>query len=105
MYKFCFFVPEAHVEEVKQAVFATGAGRIGNYDHCCWQVLGQGQFHPLEGSDPAIGRQGEISHVPEWKVEMVVSDEFIHEAVKAMKVAHPYETPAYDVWRLSDIVF
>lgn len=105
MYKFCFYVPESHVDEVKQAIFATGAGRIGNYDQCCWQVLGQGQFRPLEGADPAIGTEGELEFVPEWKVEMVVTDEHIHDAVKAMKAAHPYETPAFDVWRLSDMVF
>ncbi len=105
MYKFCFYVPESAVDEVKQAIFATGAGRIGNYDHCCWQVLGQGQFRPLAGSDPAIGTHGELEYVAEWKVELVVADEFIHSAVKAMKAAHPYETPAYEVWRLSDLVF
>ena len=105
MYKFCFYVPESHVDEVKQAVFATGAGRIGNYDQCCWQVLGQGQFRPLDGSNPTIGEQGALEYVNEWKVELVVADELIHSAVKAMKAAHPYETPAYDVWRLSDMVF
>ncbi|MEH6542063.1 MAG: hypothetical protein V7748_18580, partial [Halopseudomonas sp.] len=52
MYKLCFFVPASHVEQVKQAVFAAGAGRLGNYDSCSWQVLGQGQFRPLSGSEP-----------------------------------------------------
>ncbi|MCP4598719.1 YqfO family protein [Neptuniibacter sp.] len=103
MYKLSFFVPEQDLEQVKTAVFATGAGRIGNYDSCCWQVLGLGQFRPLEGSDPHIGQQGEVETVAEWKVELVCSDELIHQAVAAMKEAHPYEEPAYDVWKLEDI--
>jgi len=102
VFKLSFFVPEENLEQVKEAVFATGAGRIGNYDCCCWQVLGQGQFRPLEGSDPHIGQQGNIETVPEWKVELVCSDELIRQAVAAMKAAHPYEEPAYDVWRLED---
>ncbi len=103
MYKLSFFVPEEDLEQVKSAIFSTGAGRIGNYDSCCWQVLGLGQFRPLEGSDPYIGQQGEIETVAEWKVELVCSDELIHQAVAAMKEAHPYEEPAYDVWKLEDI--
>jgi len=105
MYKLCFYVPDSHLEAVKKAVFAAGAGRIGAYDSCCWQVMGQGQYRPLEGSQPFIGQVGQVQHVPEWKVEMVVADELIHDSVKAMKKAHPYETPAYDVWRLSDMQF
>lgn len=105
MYKLCFYVPESHVETVKDAVFAAGGGRIGDYDCCCWQSLGQGQFRPLEGSQPFLGQSGMLERVAEWKVEMVVADEKIHDAVKALKTTHPYETPAYDVWRLSDLVF
>lgn len=68
-------------------------------------MLGQGQYRPLEGSQPFIGQTGQVQHVPEWKVELVVADELIHDSVKAMKKAHPYETPAFDVWRLSDMQF
>lgn len=103
MFKLSFFVPEENLEQVKKAVFATGAGRIGNYDSCCWQVLGLGQFRPLEGSDPHIGMQGKVETVSEWKVELVCSDDLIHQTVAAMKKAHPYEEPAYDVWKLEDI--
>ncbi|HBM22588.1 MAG TPA: NGG1p interacting factor NIF3, partial [Alcanivorax sp.] len=63
VYKLCFYVPEEHAEAVKNAVFEAGAGRIGNYDCCSFQVAGQGQFRPLEGSDPYIGGQGEIETV------------------------------------------
>jgi hypothetical protein len=105
MYKLCFYVPESHLEPVKKAVFAAGGGRIGAYDSCCWQSLGQGQFRPLAEADPFIGEVGRVEHVSEWKVEMVVADELIHDAVRALKQAHPYEMPAYEVWRLSDLVF
>jgi hypothetical protein len=105
MYKLCFYVPETHLEEVKKAVFAAGGGRIGAYDSCCWQALGQGQFRPLEGSQAFIGQMGRVEQVAEWKVELVVVDELIHDAVKALKNHHPYETPAFQVWRLSDIQF
>lgn len=103
MYKLSFFVPEDHLEDVKTAVFATGAGRIGDYNHCCWQVLGQGQFRPLKGSNPFIGNQGDLETVSEWKVELVCEDQLITAAVSALKRAHPYEEPAYDVWVLEDI--
>jgi len=100
MYKLCFYVPESHAEEVKAAAFAAGAGRIGDYDSCCWQVLGQGQFRPLEGSQPYIGQTGAVETVPEFRVEMVCEAQFIKAAVAAMIAAHPYEEPAWDVVQL-----
>lgn len=103
MYKLAFFVPESHVEQVKSAVFAAGAGRIGAYDQCSWQVLGHGQFRPLDGSQPFIGQSGVVEHVQEWKVELVVADKLIQQVVVALKQCHPYETPAYEVWRLEDL--
>lgn len=102
MYKLAFFVPASHVEVVKQAVFAAGGGRIGDYDHCAWQTLGQGQFRPLDGSQPFLGQAGQVEVVEEWKVELVVADELIVQVVAALKQSHPYETPAYEVWRLAD---
>ncbi|CAD5108091.1 Nif3-like dinuclear metal center hexameric protein [Zestomonas carbonaria] len=105
MYKLCFYVPESHLDAVKSAIFEAGGGRIGNYDSCCWQVLGQGQFRPLQGSQPFLGQTGQVERVAEWKVELVVADELIHAAVKALRKAHPYETPAFEVWRLSDLLF
>ena len=103
MYKLAFFVPASHVEVVKAAVFAAGGGRIGAYDHCAWQTLGQGQFRPLDGSQPYLGQTGQVEVVEEWKVELVVADELIAQVVAALKASHPYETPAYEVWRLVDI--
>lgn len=103
MYKLAFFVPESHLETVKAAVFATGAGRIGDYDSCCWQSLGQGQFRPLAGSQPFLGRQGEVERVAEYRVELVCADDLLRPAISALKAAHPYEEPAYDVWQLAEL--
>lgn len=102
MYKLAFFVPASHVEVVKAAVFAAGGGRIGDYDHCAWQTLGQGQFRPLDGSQPFLGQNGQVEVVEEWKVELVVADDLIAQVVAALKQSHPYETPAYEVWRLAE---
>ena len=103
MYKLCFYVPPSHLEQVKAAVFTAGGGRIGAYDGCCWQVLGQGQFRPLAGSQPFIGQTGQVEQVAEWKVELVVADPLVQAVVQALCEAHPYETPAYEVWRLTEL--
>lgn len=104
MYKIAFFVPESHLEHVKQAVFNAGAGKIGNYDCCCWQVKGIGQFRPLEGSQPFLGESGQVEKVDEWKVELVCSQERLQAAIKALREAHPYEEPAFDVWSLETVL-
>ena len=103
MYKLAFFVPLDAAQSVKDAIFATGAGRLGNYAACCFQTRGTGQFHPLTGADPHIGRVDTLTHVDELKVELVCHDELIHAAVAALRLVHPYEEPAYDVWQLADI--
>ena len=100
MYKLAFFVPAEDAEAVKTAVFASGAGRIGDYEACCFQTAGIGQFRPLGGADPHIGQVGALSLVEELKIEMVCQDALIGDAVAALKQAHPYEEPAYEVWRL-----
>ncbi|MGV6807846.1 MAG: NGG1p interacting factor NIF3, partial [bacterium] len=90
MFKLVFFVPASHLEVVKQAVFSAGGGRIGRYDRCCWQTLGQGQFRPLDGSQPFLGESGQTESVEEYRVELVCEDALIRAAVAAMKGAHPY---------------
>jgi hypothetical protein len=97
MYKLGVYVPDTHVEQVKSALFAAGAGRIGNYDSCCWQVLGQGQFRPLVGSNPHLGQQDAVEVVPEWRVELVCADEVLPAVIAALRASHPYEEPAFDV--------
>ncbi len=102
MHKICFFVPVGREEPVKAAMFEAGAGRIGNYDRCCWQTLGQGQFRPLPGSHPAIGELQRLQTLPELKVEMICDDEHLEAAIQALLRTHPYETPAYEHWRIQD---
>jgi structural toxin protein (hemagglutinin/hemolysin) RtxA len=103
MYKLGFFVPARHLEQVKTALFEAGAGRIGNYDSCCWQTLGQGQFRPLNGSNPTQGEQGAIETVPEYRVETVCEDAVLRDVVAALRASHPYEEPAFDVVQLVDV--
>ena len=103
MYKICVYVPENSVEKVKLALFEAGAGRIGDYDSCCWQTDGIGQFRPLDGSTPAIGSIDRLEHVYEVKLEMVCEDSLIKIVIEALRETHPYEKPAYDVWQLADI--
>lgn len=99
-YFLCFYVPKSHVEIVKTAVFNAGAGSIGDYRRCAWQVLGQGQFCPADGAHPFIGEVGELEVVDEYKVEMVCSAQDIRSAVNALKAAHPYEEPVYHVLQI-----
>lgn len=102
MYKICFYVPTDHAETVKNAMFAQGAGKIGEYSCCAWQILGEGQFMPLEGSHAFIGTKHQIEKVSEYKVEMVCAAEHIKNAIAALKKAHPYEKPAYQVFKLEE---
>jgi len=102
-YKLAFYVPVAHAVAVKRAIFATGAGSIGNYRNCAFQVRGQGQFSPMEGANPAIGEVGKEEIVEEHKVEILCSDEEnTRDAVRELKKAHPYEEVAYEVYKVED---
>lgn len=103
MYKVVVFIPESRLEAVKQAMFAAGAGKMGRYDQCCWQTLGAGQFCPMEGSNPFVGEQGRVETVAEYRVEMICEEPRIGSVLAALKDAHPYEHPAYDVIRLEDL--
>ncbi|GGB36225.1 hypothetical protein GCM10011502_06610 [Oceanisphaera marina] len=104
MYKLVFFVPESHLAEVKAAVFATGAGKIGDYEQCCFETRGTGQFRPLANATPFIGQAGALEQVAEVRVELVCDDALIRPAIAALRKAHPYEEPAFDVWQLSDLM-
>ena len=99
LFKIEFYVPEEQLQRVKQAMFDAGGGRVGDYDCCAWQVLGEGQYKPGEGSNPFKGEQGNLEILSEYKVEMVCAEEFMAEVVRAMKDSHPYEEVAYSVVR------
>ena len=100
MYMLSFLVPEQSLEAVKNAIFLTGSGTIDAYTNCAWQTLGEGQFMPLAGSNAFIGEINKLEKVAEYKVEIICTEEQIRNAVTALKQAHPYETPAYQVIKI-----
>lgn len=102
MHKIVVFVPHSHLEAVKLAMFDAGAGKMGRYDQCCWQVHGHGQFRALEGSDPYVGEHGKVHVEYEWRVEMISEADKTKQVVDAMKQVHPYEEVAYEVYQLLD---
>lgn len=95
-YKLCIYIPASHLEKVKSAIFKAGAGTYDNYDLCCWQVKGIGQFRPLKGSNAFIGETGRVEEVTEFRVETIVSEAHLDTVTKAVYKSHPYETPAFD---------
>lgn len=96
-YKLVFYVPDTHTEETKAAVFAAGAGRQGDYECCAWQCRGTGQFRPGAGATPFLGTAGEIEKVPEDRVETLVVKASMRSVIAALKKAHPYEEPAFEI--------
>ncbi len=95
-YKLCVYIPESHLETVKSAVFAAGAGKYDNYDCCGWQTEGVGQFRPLEGNNAFIGETGKVEQVVEFRFETIVAEDNLKKVTKAIYSSHPYETPAFD---------
>lgn len=95
--KLVVFVPEQALETVRDALFEAGAGRIGDYERCCWYTLGTGTFLAREGAEPAIGEVGTEERVREYRLETVYPDDAHDAVVAALRRAHPYEEPAFDV--------
>ena len=102
-YYIFFYVPKEHCEVVKEAMFQAGAGKMGNYDSCAWQTEGVGQFRANDGSSPFIGEVGKVERVEEYKVEIYCQEQFLQDAIKALKEVHPYEEVAYGVIKLAKI--
>lgn len=96
--KWVVYVPAESADAVSEAMFAVGAGHIGDYSHCRWSVEGTGQFLPHEGASPAIGSVGSVERVPEERVEMVAPARLRARVASAMRAAHPYEEPAFDIF-------
>ena len=95
--KWVIYVPPEHAEAVRTAVFGAGAGQIGDYSCCSWSVSGIGQFLPHDGARPAIGTVGQIERLPEDRVEVIAPAGARPAVLAAMRAAHPYEEPAFDV--------
>jgi dinuclear metal center YbgI/SA1388 family protein len=101
--KLVFFVPAGDAESVRSAVTAAGAGAIGAYDSCTFTAPGEGRFRPLSGADPAIGSVGSLEVVEEVRVETVYPRPLRRRIVEALRSAHPYEEPAFDLLELADV--
>ncbi|MGH3552617.1 MAG: Nif3-like dinuclear metal center hexameric protein, partial [Mycobacterium sp.] len=99
--KWVIFVPSEHADSVRAAVFAAGAGEIGDYSQCSWSVTGIGQFLPGDGAAPAIGNVGAVERVVEDRVEVVAPAWARRQVLSAMRAAHPYEEPAFDIVALT----
>jgi dinuclear metal center YbgI/SA1388 family protein len=98
--KWVIYVPGRHCEAVQAAVFEAGAGHIGDYSHCSWSVAGTGQFLPHDGASPAIGSVGTVERVAEDRLEVVAPARARSAVLSAMRAAHPYEEPAFDIFAL-----
>lgn len=101
--KWVVFVAADNAEAVREAMFAAGAGHIGDYSHCSWSVAGTGQFLPHDGAKPTIGTVGTVELVPEQRIEVIAPSRLRGHVLAAMRSAHTYEEPAFDVFELAPI--
>ncbi|MEZ6143621.1 MAG: Nif3-like dinuclear metal center hexameric protein [Zavarzinella sp.] len=102
-YKIVVFVPTDHLELVAKALFQAGAGVIGDYEQCSFQLSGTGTFFGTESTSPVIGTKGQLERVSETRLEVVCPKHLLDKALRAMITAHPYEEVAYDVYPLAEI--
>ena len=101
--KWVVFVPPENADAVREAIFAAGGGQIGDYSHCSWSVTGIGQFLPHDGASPAIGSVGTVERLPEDRVEVIAPARLRGQLLTAMRAAHPYEEPAFDILALAPV--
>ncbi|MGH3961554.1 Nif3-like dinuclear metal center hexameric protein [Mycobacterium sp.] len=99
--KWVIFVPPEHADAVRAAIFTAGAGEIGDYSQCSWSVTGTGQFLPQDGASPTIGSVGSVEKVVEDRVEAVAPAHARRQVLSALRTAHPYEEPAFDIVALA----
>ena len=100
--KLVVFVPAEALDALRDALFAAGAGRIGDYERCSWYAEGTGTFFGGEATSPTLGERGREERVPELRLETVYPDEREADVVRAQREAHPYEEPAFDLYPLAD---
>jgi hypothetical protein len=98
--KLVVFVPPESLERVRDALFSAGAGRIGEYERCSWYTEGTGTFLAGDAASPAVGERGQEERVPEFRLETVYPLDCEEEVVSALRSAHPYEEPAFDLYEL-----
>jgi len=95
LYQIYFYVPEESIEVVKAAMFDAGAGQVGDYEQCAWQILGEGQFKSSENANPYIGQHDQLTRLNEYRVEMVCQKGVLKAALTALIITHPYQEVAY----------
>ncbi|HET9213619.1 MAG TPA: hypothetical protein VFN93_02610 [Gaiellaceae bacterium] len=100
--KLVVFVPAEALDALRDALFAAGAGRIGDYERCSWYAEGTGTFFGGEATSPTLGERGREERVPELRLETVYPVEREADVVRALREAHPYEEPAFDLYPLAD---
>jgi hypothetical protein len=94
------FVPRESLDTVRDALFAAGAGQIGDYERCSWYTAGTGTFRGGRGTKPSVGESGREERVSELRLETVFPEERHEDVIAALRAAHPYEEPAFDVYPL-----
>jgi hypothetical protein len=99
--KLVVFVPREALDPLREALFSAGAGRIGDYERCSWYTEGTGTFLGGVGTDPDVGKPGREQRVAELRLETVYPEEREDEVVAALREAHPYEEPAFDLYALA----
>lgn len=102
LYKFTVYVPESHADALRQALGDAGAGFIGKYSHCMFSLTGTGQFKPRQGTHPYIGTVGSLEKTREVRIETIIPAQRLHLLLSAVKMVHPYEEPAYDIYPLKN---
>lgn len=101
--KWVVFVPADHAGRLRDSLFAAGAGQLGDYSCCSWSTAGTGQFLPHEGASPTIGAVGAVERVIEDRVEVIAPAQLRPRLLAALRAAHPYEEPAFDVFALAPL--
>lgn len=100
MYKLIVFVPIDAADRVKKALFDAGAGHIGLYEECCFEIRGYGQFKPTRHTHPHIGNVDQLTRLEELRLELHCPKTCLDAVIIALKYTHPYETPVYEVIKL-----
>ena len=100
--KLVTFIPTDHAEKVREAIFAAGAGVIGNYDGCSYNLQGHGSFRPGEDTNPYVGEKGKLHYEQEERIETIMPSHLRNQVLQALFTAHPYEEVAYDIYPLEN---
>ena len=101
MYQLIVYVPVDAAEQVKHAIFSAGAGTLGQYSHCCFEMRGIGQFLPSANAHPSSGERLQLNRVEEHRIELLCPAHCLDDALNRLKQAHPYEHPVYAVIALA----